>query len=251
MTEEELEKYVKTGNNLFMVCNMDTIKDGGNIIIKTTNETFYINKKTKKFHSEYPPEKENEVLDIIKIKYIMNRIEKYIKLSEEDVQINKKVFKELYNQYESIYKNKNLGKQTLICSAFPDTGKSTMYKKYLDSETKIIDSDSSNFDKKYFPENYLKHIKDNIGKVNIIFISSHKEVRNCLKSNNLHFLLVYPDKKLKNEYIERYKIRGNNESFIKLLENNWNSWLVDCEQQKGCQHIVLQSMEFIENVFVS
>ena len=30
-----------------------------------------------------------------------------------------------------------------------------------------------------FPDNYIQPIKENIGKVDYIFVSSHKEVRRC------------------------------------------------------------------------
>ena len=35
-------------------------------------------------------------------------------------------------------------------------------------------------------------IKENIGKVDYIFVSTHKEVRDALIKNNLYFTLVYP-----------------------------------------------------------
>jgi hypothetical protein len=137
---------------------------------------------------------------------------------------------------------------TVLCAAFPGTGKSTMYRRYAGSEKIILDSDSSKFDKDQFPENYLQHIKDNIGKVDVICISSHKEVRDALVANNLPFTLIYPDKSTKDEYISRYTDRGNSSQFIELVEKNWGLWIDECEQQKGCKHIVLPSMIFVDDV---
>lgn len=67
----------------------------------------------------------------------------------------------------------------------------------------ILDSDSSQFswtqkeDGKVrnpdFPNNYIKHIKENIGRVDFIFVSSHKEVREALDNAGIEFYLVYPD----------------------------------------------------------
>ena len=39
------------------------------------------------------------------------------------------------------------------------------------------------------------------------------------------FVLVYPNRELKDEYIQRYKERGNNDAFVDLLEKNWDNWM--------------------------
>lgn len=142
-----------------------------------------------------------------------------------------------------------MGQKTKIYSAFPGCGKSYAYNKLkLFSDSIVLDSDSSTFDKKYFPDNYINHIKENINKVSIIFVSSHDVVRNSLVDNEIDFTLVYPDRTLKEEYIKRYKKRGNNENFVKLLEENWDIWLTQLENQKNCKHKVLQSGEYISDI---
>ena len=93
----------------------------------------------------------------------------------------------------------------MLCACFPGTGKSYCYNNDNNPCLIILDSDSSKFDKAGFPENYIQHIKENIGKVDIIFISTHEEVRSALVENSLDFTLIYPEKILKNEYIQRYK----------------------------------------------
>ena len=142
------------------------------------------------------------------------------------------------------YISEILSKRTKLISAFPGTGKSYFFD---NSFLKVLDIDSSNFDKSEFPENYIKHIKDNIGKVDVILISSHKDVRDTLLENNIKFTLVYPEKSLKDEYIKRYKQRGNDEKFITLLENNWDNWLEELNNQRGCEHIVLSKNEHISD----
>lgn len=136
-------------------------------------------------------------------------------------------------------------KETLLLSAFPGTGKSYFYK---NSDKKVLDSDSSTFDKSDFPQNYINHIKSNIGKADVICISSHEEVRDALVENDLKFTLVYPDISLKEEYIERYKERGSPDSFVKLLDANWENWIGQLEKQKDCNHIILTSGEFISDI---
>ena len=135
--------------------------------------------------------------------------------------------------------------ETKIVSAFPGTGKSYYFQ---NSDQEILDSDSSTFDKQHFPENYIKHIKDNIGKADIIFVSSHEEVREALINNGIQFILIYPDISLKNEYIRRYEDRGNNEKFVELISSNWEIWLDELQNQKGCFHVILKKGQYIQDV---
>ena len=87
-------------------------------------------------------------------------------------------------------------KNTHVISAFLGCGKTTAYIKLKD-KIDVLDSDSSFFDKKDFPRNYIEHIKSNIGKVDVIFVSSHQIVRNALKENNITFSMYYPSKERK------------------------------------------------------
>ena len=140
--------------------------------------------------------------------------------------------------------------RTKIISAFPGTGKSYFTNKYPE---KCADSDSSKFSwtpfaehpdrqrNPQFPNNYIEHIKNLIGKVDYIFVSSHKEVRQALLDNCIFFYLFYPSATQKQEYIERYKTRGNNEAFIDLVNKNWVSWIVELSfETEGCKNIQMK-----------
>lgn len=135
---------------------------------------------------------------------------------------------------------------TLVVSAFPATGKSYFFE---NSDMNVIDSDSSKFDKSEFPANYIEHIKKNIGTVSVILVSSHKEVRDALVENEIPFVLVYPDKELKEDYIERYKTRGSPPAFVELISSNWDDWIGELENQVGCYRYKLSSGEFLESLF--
>ncbi len=138
--------------------------------------------------------------------------------------------------------------KTRIISAFPGTGKSHYHE---NSDNNTLDSDSSNFswmkDKDGnntkdrnpdFPQNYIDHIKENIGKCEFIFVSSHKDVRDALKDNCIFFYLVYPDRHRKDEFVQRYNDRGSPEGFIALVESNWDSWIKDCKfEMVGCKQV--------------
>lgn len=133
-----------------------------------------------------------------------------------------------------------------LVAAFPGTGKTHFFNR---SYTGIVlDSDSSLFHKDDFPENYIRHIKACQDTATIILISSHKVVRDALVRENLHFTLIYPKEQLKDEYLQRYKMRGSTENFISMMNNNWSNWLFDCHRQIGCTHIELESGQYLSDV---
>ena len=143
--------------------------------------------------------------------------------------------------------------ENVLYAAFPGTGKSYYCNNgnwsHYTPKGFCCDSDSSKFDKSEFPQNYINHIKQRIADgYRRIFISSHKEVRDALVENGLQFTLIYPDKSLKEEYVQRYKDRGNPQQFISLVENNWENWITECEAQEHCNHIKLKTNQFVSNV---
>lgn len=133
--------------------------------------------------------------------------------------------------------------KTLIISAFPGCGKSYCVKHEQDKFKKmIVDLESSNYswceDKNgvkernsNFPKNYIDAIKENMGIANVIFVSSHKEVREALKEAGLDYILVYPNYYQKAEYLKRYKKRGDSPNFISQIDYNWEEWIEECDNE--------------------
>lgn len=157
----------------------------------------------------------------LRMAYIMEKrfYEKIYDNLPEDL---KKEYDEIWDrEYDLIYKPYM---KTKVYSAFPGVGKTTYFNS---TDRNVLDSDSSKFDKKNFPTNYIEHIERNIEdpKVDKILVSSHKDVRDALVKKGIPFVLVYPDRSLKDEYIKRYKNRGNNDAFVELLEKNWDMWM--------------------------
>lgn len=141
-----------------------------------------------------------------------------------------------------------------VISAFPACGKTTYYNKWGRNQNNtwkdenigeiILDSDSSNFSwvkdgngnntkerHPDFPNNYIKHIKDNLNKAHVIFVSSHEVVRKALEEADVEYHLFYPDKSLKDEWIRRFRERGNDEGFISFISNNWDNFIDDIEKE--------------------
>lgn len=139
-------------------------------------------------------------------------------------------------------------KNTIVISAFPACGKTNKVKNYNYKPYIMLDSDSSNFSwtedendnntktrNPEFPNNYIEHIKENIGKVDVIFVSSHKDVRKALRDNGIKYFMVYPTLDMKEEFLKRMKDRGNNEQFIKLFEDKFEDFVNEIEQE--CEEV--------------
>jgi len=118
--------------------------------------------------------------------------------------------------------------QTIILSAFPGTGKTYFCKNVAQNfpgqNLVVKDSDSSTFDKSDFPANYMKHIKEQIGKVDVLCVSSHQEVRDAMEEAGIEYYAVTPDAALKNEYLQRFEDRGSPAGFITYIEEHWEGW---------------------------
>lgn len=146
-------------------------------------------------------------------------------------------------------------KSTKVVSGFPAIGKSFLFDNQFNNTLTVIDSDSSKFSwlsegirHPEFPNNYMRHIKDNLGKVDIILISSHEVVRKALEENKIEYALVYPDISLKEEYIQRYKKRGSNEGFINFISSNWDDFIKEIEDEKFPSKIKLSSGQYLRDV---
>ena len=148
-------------------------------------------------------------------------------------------------------------KDTKIISAFPACGKTYVFENFKDKV--ILDSDSSKFswvivgNQKVrhpgFPQNYINHIKESIGKADYILVSTHENVRRALEEAGIDFYLVYPERNLKEEWIGRCFLRGNRENFCLLIADNWDNWMDDLEEDsKNHKFITLRSGEYLSNV---
>lgn len=134
-----------------------------------------------------------------------------------------------------------------LISAFPGTGKTYFFEKNKDNFN-ILDSDSSTFDKNYFPDNYITHIKNNYKEKELMLISSHKVVRDSLIKNNLRFLVVYPALDCKDIYIKRFKERNNTEAFIERISSNWEDWINEIEDSILFDKIRLNKNNYLSDV---
>jgi hypothetical protein len=143
-------------------------------------------------------------------------------------------------------------KETKVISGFPGIGKSVLTKQ---SNLTVLDSDSSQFSwiekgvrNPDFPNNYMNHIKENIGKADYILVSSHDNVRQALKDNQIDYTIVYPSVDLKDEYMDRYAGRGNDEKFINFIGTNWDKFLSDIQEDSYPKHVCLSKGQFLSHM---
>ena len=152
---------------------------------------------------------------------------------------------------------------TKIYSIFPACGKTWLYEHQEDYNLKILDSDSSEFSwirvngvkerNPDFPNNYIKHIKENIGKYDCIFVSSHASVREALDKEGIDFTIVYPEQICKAEWVGRCFIRekkGESGCCADVMYSNFDQWVGECFET-GIYHkeIVLQPTTYLSEYF--
>ena len=87
-----------------------------------------------------------------------------------------------------------------------------------------------------FPNNYIQYIKDNIGKVDYIFVDTHKEVIKALNDAGIDFALIFPEQTLKEEWVGRCYLRGAGTTFCDLIASQWDNWILDMEMEVVCNH---------------
>lgn len=147
----------------------------------------------------------------------------------------------------------------IIC-AFPGTGKTRAEAiSHKWGRYNILDAESSKFrwtettsgqraQNPEFPNNYVDFIEHEAGIIDrIILTATHKQVRDNMKSRGLSYIIVVPEKNLKDEYLSRYLARGNNVGFIKQLYDHWDEWLDEMESD-GAPIIHLKSGQYLLDV---
>lgn len=137
--------------------------------------------------------------------------------------------------------------KTVVCG-FPGVGKSHLAKinGWHDSDSSAFSWRSPGVQHPEFPANYIDHIASLSG---VVLASSHDIVRGALVKAGIPYWLCYPRMDCRDEYIERYRVRGSSSEFIKLLDKMWCEWITGMETDVGCVgRWVLGPGEFMSDV---
>ena len=132
-----------------------------------------------------------------------------------------------------------------IVSAFCGTGKS-----YICDKTDINAIEIEYWKYKNSDKSYIEDVKNQIGKVDYIFISTDPVSLRLLIDAGLTITLVYPENSLRNEYLDRYIDRDSPYDFIGTFMKFWDIWLDELKEQ-DCRHIVLNSGQYLQDVLES
>lgn len=112
----------------------------------------------------------------------------------------------------------------IIISAFPASGKTYASENFKDNYT-ILDIGAYDFRKEdnlNYITNFIRYLKENINKFDIIFVYGEIEFRQAMTENNIDFYTIYPDEKSKELWIQRFKNEEYNDEFIEQISNDWD-----------------------------
>lgn len=133
--------------------------------------------------------------------------------------------------------NKN---NTKIICGFAGIGKSSLAR----NRAGVVDLESTPFEKDW--DRYTKVAKHMADNGYTVLVSCHKELRQAFQEKGIPYILALPPKEKRIEYIKRYKERGNDEAFVKMMNQNWEKFL---EVYTG-ENDVLIVKEFLQDAVI-
>ncbi len=133
-----------------------------------------------------------------------------------------------------------------VIAVFPGIGKAEVGDI---TDLKVIDLDTTHFDKARFPENYIDRVKLCMDTHDLVIVVVHAAVRESMVDAGIQFTLVYPTRDQRVAYRDRHMAQSNEpRSYLLYLEENWEAFIASCEAQAGCEHIVLERGQQLSDV---
>ena len=107
-----------------------------------------------------------------------------------------------------------------------------------------------------FPDNFVQYIKENIGKVDIIFIDGDIKIREWIDKAKIKFVTVYPWNSCLSEWVGRMYLQDYPDFIIRHKINGWHYEVYHVKEPYGDQLIQLShgkyiSERFIDDCFIS
>ena len=133
----------------------------------------------------------------------------------------------------------------MLHAAFCGTGKSYLCKNFPDIYKEI---ECWEYRKGNFPNNYVQDVINMMGKTKYLFISTDPVILKELNKMGIDIQLIYPKNELRNEYLDRFITRVSPLDFVGAIMINWHKWINELKEQNYCNHIILESNEYLQDV---
>lgn len=101
-----------------------------------------------------------------------------------------------------------------------------------------------------FPDNFVQYIKENIGKVDIIFVDSDIRIRQWLNEAKIKFVTVYPWNSCLSEWVGRMYLQDCPDFIIRNKINGWHHEVYPVKEPYGDQLIRLSHGKYISEGFI-
>ena len=102
-----------------------------------------------------------------------------------------------------------------------------------------------------FPNNFIRYIKENIGKVDIIFVDSDIKIRQWLNEAKIKFVTVYPWSSCLQEWIGRMYLQDYPDIIIRNKINGWHHEVYFVKEPCGDQFFRLTCGEYINERLIN
>jgi len=136
----------------------------------------------------------------------------------------------------------------MLYAAFCGTGKTYLVNNFPGD---YIEIECWEYRQGNFPQNYVDDVISVMGKTKYLFISTDPVILNELNSRGVKIKLYYPQNKLRDEYLSRYIARNSPPDFIGAIMKYWNVWLDELKEQNYCEHNILQTGEYLQDVLLT
>ena len=126
----------------------------------------------------------------------------------------------------------------LVICGFPGTGETTGNDViYLDSSVFrwFIDGCFTRKERTNWVSNYADYITKlaTNNRYRFVIVSTHERLRKELDERGIPYVVVVPNRTLRDEYMLRYIRNGYTPSLIERIYHHWDEWLDDIEESKS------------------